>query len=323
MTLRNVTFKQLRAFVVVAEEGSFVRAAARLHLTPSALTSAIQSLERVIGLRLFDRSTRSVRLTAQAREFLPVAQRLLQDLSDALENLEDRASLNSGSVVVCGATSFMAYVVTPALRRLAKTHPAVRVRQVGAATAEVVRSVLNGEADFGVTTLTSLHHADLETEAIQLLSDRVGVVFASSHAFAAEPGTVASKALATETFVSLNRLNGIRMLIDAERRLPSACRKPRYEASDVPLLAPLLEHEVGIALLPAVAARSVTGGSLAYRPLHTSIWRTLYLVRRAGRTLSPAAELLARLMFAQLDEMPDDPLVRISREPFTATQEPG
>lgn len=310
--LQGISFKQLRAFVVVAEERSFARAANRLHLTPPALTSAIKALEHLIGLRLFDRSTRSVELTAPAREFLPIAQRLLLDLSDALENLHDKARIGSGSVIVAGATSFMAYVLTPAVTVLAASHPGVRVRVVGAATAEVTRSVLEGEADFGITTLMPLHRRDQELQATLLLSDRMGAVFSAGHPFARQSGSLSGRSLITERFVSLNRHNGVRMVIDAERRLPDPCRRPLYEVSEVPLLAPLIEHGVGIALLPALAARPIVGQSLRFRVLRTPVWRQLYFVRRSGRTLSPAAELLVRLIFEQLREVARDPLVSVA-----------
>lgn len=316
MNIQNITFKQLRAFVVVAEEQSFARAAFRLHLTPSALTSAIKALERTTGLRFFDRSTRSVHLTVHAQEFLPIAQRLLQDLSDALDNLQDKASVSSGSVVIAGATSFMAYVVTPAVTTFARSSPGVRVRLVGASTAESTRSVLEGEADFAVTTLTAQHLRDSELDATLLLSDRLGVVFSRHHDFAKQSGGIMIRALAAEKYVSLNRQNGVRMLIDADSRLPDPCRRPVYEVSEVPLLSPLLEHQVGIALLPSMAARPIIGEHLMFRPLRMPIWRHLYFIRRRGRTLSPAADHLAQLIFKELRELLRDP--QVTADPLKA-----
>ena len=69
----NLTLKQVRAFLAVAQVGSFTGAANRLHLTQSAVSVLISELELVFGLRLFDRTTRLVQLTDAGREFQPVA----------------------------------------------------------------------------------------------------------------------------------------------------------------------------------------------------------------------------------------------------------
>lgn len=94
----NVTLRQLRAFVAVAQEQSFTRAAARLHVTQSTLTASIQALESEIGMRLFDRSTRSVLATPQGQQFLPAAERMLRELQEALEEMRQTADRRRGSV---------------------------------------------------------------------------------------------------------------------------------------------------------------------------------------------------------------------------------
>ena len=99
--MANITLKQIRAFIAVAAEGSFTKAADSLHVTQSTLTSSIKVLEDEIGLQMFDRSTRSVMLTRQGISFLPTAQRLLRDLEDALDDLRMVAERDRGSVTVC------------------------------------------------------------------------------------------------------------------------------------------------------------------------------------------------------------------------------
>src|SRR5919205_1072597 len=99
----NITLKQLRAFAAVAREQSFTRAAERLHVTQSALTAAIKALEEELNLRLFDRSTRAVVLTPQGQHFLPVAEKLLRDLTESLDDLKTLADRQRGSVTVAAA----------------------------------------------------------------------------------------------------------------------------------------------------------------------------------------------------------------------------
>jgi len=306
----NVTFKQLRAFVVLAREQSFVRAAERLHITPPTLTASIKTLEEALDLRLFDRSTRSVMLTGHARSFLPVAERLLEDLDRALAELHDKVALHSGSVIVTGATSFIAYVLTPALARLARAHPNVRVRLVEAATQAARRGVLDGEADFGVTTL---HEPDPSLLATKLVSDRFGLVCHRDHPLAARISPVALAELAGHAFVGLSRLNGVQAILEADRRLPECARRPAYEVSDVPLLAPLIERGVGLALLPAMAVRTIARRSLVFRPLAAVLQRHLYFIMQRGRSLTPAAHALVEIMLDELHGMPVDASVSVRK----------
>ncbi|NDZ18059.1 hypothetical protein C7T35_34605 [Variovorax sp. WS11] len=311
----NVTFKQLRAFVVLAREGSFVRAAERLHVTPPTLTAAIKTLEEAVDLRLFDRSTRSVLLTGHARSFLPVAERLLEDLDRALGDLHEKVSLHTGSVVVTGATSFLSYVLSPAVARLAIAHPGVRVRLNEAATEAARRSVLDGEADFGVTTL---HEADPALDVMRLVSDRFGVLCCRDHALGKQASPLRLQDLASCTFVGLSKINGVQTIVDADRRFPEAARRPSYEVSDVPLLAPLIERGLGIALLPAMAARSIARRSLVFRQLAPNIQRHLYFITPRGRSLAPAAHALVEIMLDELARLPADPLVSVSRTSSSA-----
>ena len=85
----NITLKQIRAFVTVAQAGSFTAAANRLHLTQSAVSVLISELEQQFGLRLFDRTTRLVQLNDAGRDFFPAAEKMLMDLSNAISGSKD------------------------------------------------------------------------------------------------------------------------------------------------------------------------------------------------------------------------------------------
>ena len=117
--MTNITLKQLRALVALAHEGSFTRAATKLHVTQSTLTSAIKMIESDLGLRMFDRTTRDVSLTREGAIFLPTVQRTLEELENSIEGLKQIAKHEKGSVVVAGAGSFISYVLSPSMLQLA------------------------------------------------------------------------------------------------------------------------------------------------------------------------------------------------------------
>jgi DNA-binding transcriptional LysR family regulator len=95
--MKTVTFRQLRVFVEVARNLSFVRAAESLHLTPPAVTMQVKELESAIELPLFDREGRKVSLTTAGEYFLVYAKRMLTTLKDADDAMARFRKLESGS----------------------------------------------------------------------------------------------------------------------------------------------------------------------------------------------------------------------------------
>src|SRR6185503_3341806 len=112
----KIDFDGIQAFVLVAELGGFSKAANQLHLTQTALTRRIQKLEAYLAVRLLDRTTRSVRLTAVGSEFLPQARRLVNDATFAVEHLKDMSRLGQGNIAIACIPT-MAFHTLPAVIR--------------------------------------------------------------------------------------------------------------------------------------------------------------------------------------------------------------
>lgn len=300
----NITLKQLRAFVMVAREGSFTRAADNLHVTQSTLTSSIKILESELGMRLLDRSTRSVTLTAQGAQFLPTCDRLLRELTESIGEMRLTATRQRGSVVLAAAASFISYVLSPALACMAHSYPGINARLLEETTEGVVRLVLAGEADFGVTTLFEKVGT---LDSALLLTDRYGVVYRSPHALDMASEPLRWSDLSTHTMIAVNRSNGIRVLVDRHSGIPSACKNPMYEVGSVSTLQGLLEQGFGYAVLPALAARPMISGGLQFKPLsRPRLQRKLYIVKKKGRTLTPAATAMLEAMSASLARIRQD-----------------
>ncbi|WP_459614284.1 LysR family transcriptional regulator [Bordetella sp. 2513F-2] len=306
----NITLKQLRAFVTVAQERSFTRASARLHVTQSTLTASIKILEDEIGMRLLDRSTRFVMLTAHGREFLPAAERMLRDLHESLETLRLGATRQRGSVIVAAAASFINYVLSPAVVQMAQQYPGIRVRMREETTEGVCRMVLSGEADFGITTL---FQPVPEVDTALVLIDVYGAVFAPGHPLAAEQSTpMPWSRLAPHTMVALHPSNGIRALLDLHPGIPIQFKRAAYEVGTMPSLYPLLARGLGYAALPAMAARPLVAAGLRYVPLgKPALRRELYVVKPRARTLSPAAMAMLEAMTDALKGIAPDRQLKV------------
>ncbi len=304
----GVTFKQLQAFVALARERNFGRAAERLHVTAPTITATIKTLESALGLRLFDRSTRSVTLTAHAEHFLPIAERLLDDLARALGDLKALSSRRTGSVVALGATSFITHVLAPAVAELASSNPEIKVRLIQESTNGVVREVLDGKADFGIT---ALREAVPGLAILPLLADRFGIVCHRDHPLATQQGPIELRDAARYPVISLNHTNGLQVALASNPRIPAAFRSPLREVSTVNLMTSFLEHNMSVALLPALSARIVQRPTLVFRPARLATIRKLQLVLPRHRSLTPASQALIELMHGQLQRLRGDPMMRI------------
>lgn len=294
----NVSLRQLRAFAWVAREKSFTRAAERLHLSPSALTIAIKELEAEVGMRLFDRTTRTVDLTPQAVAFLPVAERLLEEFGRSLDDLRSVAERKKGLVVVAAAWSVIASIISPAIGVLVKDHPNIAVRVIEDTTESLANRVLNGEVDFGITTL--VHAIDGIDERL-LLRDRMGVVFHSRHPFAKEQDPITGAEVGSYPIIALTQGAGVRELLVQQPIIAKLLSRPAVEVSSPSTLFDLVARNVGIAFVSALASRAAPQRNIAYRPLKAPvIRREIYFLRAHNRTLSPAATALAQRALAEM-----------------------
>lgn len=142
--------RQLRAFHLVAEHKSFARAAERLFLTPSGVSVLIRELERQVGFRVFDRTTRQVALTAHGRDLLAASQPALKSLETAMSRIEQAAKGKTRSISVGTTPWIAANVLPPAIRAFRQQRPDLRIRIFDGNLGPVARRVAAGRLDLGL-----------------------------------------------------------------------------------------------------------------------------------------------------------------------------
>jgi DNA-binding transcriptional LysR family regulator len=146
----NITFRQLRVFTEVARQGSMIRAAATLHLTPPAVSMQIKEVESQVGLSLFDRHGRQVSLSTAGEYFLVHAKRLLANLKEADSAMARFKRLEHGLLTI-GIVSTAKYFVPQLLARFHEEHPGVDVRLRAVGNREqLVALMQSGEVDLSV-----------------------------------------------------------------------------------------------------------------------------------------------------------------------------
>jgi DNA-binding transcriptional LysR family regulator len=282
----------LRAFVTVGELQSFAAAAKALHLSQPALSRRISHLEEMIGVRLFDRTTRSVALTLLGRRFLAQVAGAVEDLDRSVTSLRDAAQLEAGDVTVGCVFSAVHHFLPPVIRTFREQHPRVLVRILEAGADEVLASVKQGEADLA---LNYIGMQDPDVEFTQLLKEPYVLACAVGHPLARRR-SVRWDELADYPHARVSHASRNRLFIDqALAELPPLPR-PVCEVRHVPTLIGLVENGLGVAIVPQLTLPRTPASVVGVRLERPAISRTIGIIRRSGRSLSPAAAAFSNLL---------------------------
>ncbi len=125
--MRGSEFAELRAFVTIAEQGNFARAAAHLRISPSTLSQTIRELEKRIGVRLLNRTTRSVSMTEAGKRLLNRFKPALEEMEDAVRDVQNLRDVAAGTVRLHAPRKAVSSLITPNLGRFAKEHPDIHL----------------------------------------------------------------------------------------------------------------------------------------------------------------------------------------------------
>lgn len=299
----NITLRQLRAFLAVMEQGSFTRAAAMLNITQSALTNAVKNLEAELGLRLFDRTTRQVEPTTHGRQFATVARRFTEDLERGLDDLRAHADREQGLVVVGATATMITSVLVPTLKVLSERYPGIRVRIIEVLTAEAFERVRGGDMDLAFTTV-ALPNADFDT--LPVMRDAFDLVCPSSHPLAKDKGPLSWDVFRAHRTVGMSEESGIRNILMRHDAGHLAVSRLAYEVSSVSGLTRMVQDGLGIAAVPGLVAQAMAAEGVSRIRLSPSVFRTVSLVTRAGRSPTPAAGALVSAALAQLRKVERD-----------------
>jgi DNA-binding transcriptional LysR family regulator len=291
----NFDLADLRALVAVAKLGSFRAAATELHLSQPALSRRIEKLEGALGVRLFERTTRSVNLTAVGREFSGKARELLDGLEESLLGIRDVAGRVTGEVTIACVPSAVRYFLPNVLREYHERYPRILVRVIDEGANEVLSHIVRSEADFGLNYIGT-QEPNVEFEPI--LKESFVLACRPDHPLGRRKKVTWAE-LNQFDYMTVARESGNRLLLDLA--LTEVPVRPRWfcEVRHVSSLVSLVEAGLGVAAVPRLAMPVGAHPTLVSIPLvEPTIERTVGLIRRRGRVLSPAAQQLYDLVAA-------------------------
>src|SRR6478752_3057899 len=245
----------LLSFRAVAELSSFRKAAESVHLSQPAFSRRIDKLEQALGVRLLERTTRRVTLTAVGRDFERKVRELLDELDATLLGIRGVAVTRMGEVTVACVPS----------------------------------TVARGEADFGLNFIGA---QEGELEFKPLVEERFVAACRRDHPLA-KLRRVSWAQLSDHDYISVGRASGNRVLLD--QALAGVAGRPQaiYETQHVTTMLGLVEAGLGVAAVPSMAMPASDHPLLVSVPLvDPVVTRKVGLIRRRGRSLSPAAQQL-------------------------------
>ena len=293
----NVSLRQLRAFVALAEQRNFTRAASLAHLSQPAFSALIRSLEDELGVRLFDRSTRHVDPTAEGREFETSARRVIAEFDGALAGVRDHAARRRGRVALALLPSLAAGWLPGVLAAYRARYPGIELEVADVLSEPCIERVASGRADFALAAI----RADTpELRAELFCSDDFHLVCRADHPLAAA-SELRVRDLATWPFVHLARTSSVRQYLEAAFHPQQM--NTLMEVEQLATVMGMVRAGLGISVVPALTLFHFQQIELVTRPLTLAgLQRQIYLVRRRDRSLSLAAQSLHDLMLEQRPE---------------------
>jgi DNA-binding transcriptional LysR family regulator len=294
----NLSARDIRAFLAVAQTLSFSQAAQEMHLSQSALSTLISRLEEAVGTRLFDRTTRAVALTAAGEVLAAQAEQLLSDIERAVVAVRDVAAVRRGRVAIAAMPSLAARIIPRLFRDFSARHPDIRLSVVDTLSEPAFELVREGRVDFA---LTAANPAYTDLDYVPLTTDSFVLLAAPGHRLARSRGKVRFADTLPFPHISMSRHTSVRQYVEAAALQHGFGFHPAYEVDHLATIGAMVIEELGVAALPALAADVIADPGIVRRPLvEPVIRRSIGLVLRRAGSLSPAAEAMLAMLRQQL-----------------------
>ena len=280
-------FIDLEIFLAVMETGSFHLAAEKLNTSQSAVTRRIQKLENALEVRLFHRTTRSVKPSLAAKSFQQRAQIILNEAKQATASMRDEtarlAFQNRRIITVAAVPSAIPKLLTHAIQTFQLTNANARFRILDRLANDVAETVASGEADFGISSIPPLE-PNIDFELIA--EDKFVLVTTHNHHFS-KLNSLHWADLANESLILPTKGTGNRMLIDEAIARSELSPHWLFEVRRTSTAIEMVKAGFGFAVLPDLA---VNDSKLVSIPLlEPSVIRPIGLITRSNATLSDEA----------------------------------
>jgi DNA-binding transcriptional LysR family regulator len=282
----NLTIRQLEVFSVASRSATFSEAAKRLGISQPSLSNMIAKIEELLGLSLFDRTTRTLALTAEGERLSVVARDLVRNFQSSLHGLRETTGRRHGHLSMTVLPSIASSIAPRAIQLFLETYPDFDIALHDTTRQDGLVWVLDRVVDFGILSDTP--------KVSELRCEKVYVDYFQVVCNAADK-TAARRSLAWKDIAALPLiLTGsaqIRRDIETAWNRAGVTITPRFEVANIITGLALVSAGLGVTILPRSYATPSTSGELVSLPLDdTALRRDIEIVRRGDRILSAAVE---------------------------------
>jgi LysR family transcriptional regulator, nitrogen assimilation regulatory protein len=291
--------RSLSYFVRIAELGSITRAAAHLRVAQPALTRQVQRLEDELGVALFTRVNRGVRLTEAGQKLLEGATRILRDVERTSDEIRAQDAHPSGKIVL-GITPTLCPVLAPELfSRMRQQYPMIELKVVHAGMVRLEEMIIDGRVDLALLSELSRNRTIVST---RLAEEEMVLVTKPGN----RPRGIVTAAELRRTTLILG--DGLRAAMDALLAGLGIELKVEVELNDHETIRLMVQQGVGASILPhaAVARECARGLAEAHRLTPSGIFRSLALGVAANRSSSVARDTVAQTLRQLLSDIAAD-----------------
>ncbi|MBP7686812.1 MAG: LysR family transcriptional regulator [Thermoflexales bacterium] len=278
---------ELRVFVVAAEELNFSRTAERLHLSQSAVSQNIQSLERVFAVELFTRQGRSVRLSEAGQALLPLALEVVNAVSRMSEAMNRIEGQVAGELVIGCSTTSGKYLLPNLVAAFRQDYPLVRLGIKVMSRDEVINRLMDGRLGLGVTS-QKVDQRDLDY--VPFFEDRVILIVPAQHPWAAYGRALPADLVDEPMILREAKAGTMQVLLEglAPHGITLDMLNPIMEIGNAEAIEMAVEENLGIAFVSELAAaRGLALGRVAQVEVPgLDLRRTIYIARNARVPLS-------------------------------------
>ena len=290
-------FSQLEAFLEAANRGSFRRAADALYLSQPSVSARVQTLESEVGVALFHRTARGVRLTDMGRTFLPFAQRSLETLRRGREVLESVRQTSAGILNMATARVIGTYVLPETLQKFQQLYPDANLHIKVGGSSDVLQMVVDEEVQLGLARF--MQHPDVD--ALHLYDEEAVLVVHPGHPFT-KTRVAAMSQVAQEPLIVYDPGDpgsSYFQFINRVCRDAGVTAKVEMNLDSVEAAKNMVRLGLGVSFLPRSAVRrEVEFESLILIDLAEvpPVLLPTYLLLRRGQEIGPTARSFLKLL---------------------------
>jgi DNA-binding transcriptional LysR family regulator len=292
--------RHLRTIVAVARHRSFTKAAEELHLAQSAISQQIRRLETELGIEVFRRTSRSVEVTEEGKLVLAHAHKVLAEMDDFHNQLEELTGLLRGSVRIGGTWPFGPYDLFAVLADFRAQHPGVAVHMIEDTQEEMLAMVRADELDCAFASVDPDAIGE-DFAATLLWEDEFVFVTAVDHPMALNP-QITFEQLASEDLITHRENSSLRRRLEATLGRHGLEPRIGFICTEMSAVRALASQGLGVAVLPRTVAE-LDGPPIALRPFRPEpITWPVSLVWRASRRQPPAVKAFLALALARAED---------------------